>query len=146
MKIAICGSIQFSKEMIELKKKLEASGHTAVIPFSTEKIGAGHLSLDEYMKEKDAHGDLRIREEAGRDLIKDHYEKIIASDVMVMVNHEKKSIPGYIGGNALMEMGFAYVNNKKIFLLNDIPDMSYTDEIRAMHPIVIHGDLSQISD
>lgn len=144
MKIAICASIQFSKEMIELKKKLIDLGHEAVIPFSTEKIEAGHVSLDEYMKEKEIHGDLRIREEAGRDLIKDHYDKIVASDAVLLANYEKKNTPGYIGGNALLEMGFAHVNDKKIFLLNDIPDMPYTDEIRAMNPIVIHGDLSLI--
>ncbi|PIS41507.1 MAG: hypothetical protein COT25_02780 [Candidatus Kerfeldbacteria bacterium CG08_land_8_20_14_0_20_42_7] len=61
-----------------------------------------------------------------------------------MLNYSKKGVNDYIGGNALMEMGFAYVNNKKIFLLNDIPGMQYTDEIRAMHPIVLHGDLANM--
>ena len=43
-----------------------------------------------------------------------------------------------------MEIGFAYVNNKKIFLLNPIPDMIYRDEIEACQPIVISNDLSLI--
>ena len=34
-------------------------------------------------------------------------------------------------------MGFAHVLNKKIYLLNNIPEMSYSDEIRAMQPIVL---------
>jgi len=42
------------------------------------------------------------------------------------------------GWNCLMEMGMAYVNNKKIYLLNDIPVTSaYLDEINAMEPISV---------
>lgn len=52
----------------------------------------------------------------------------------------------YIGGNCLMEMGMAYVNKKKIFLLNDIPqDVPYLDEIIAMDPICLRGNLKSIS-
>jgi len=37
-----------------------------------------------------------------------------------------------------MEIGMAYVNNKKIYLLNDIPVTSaYLDEINAMEPISV---------
>jgi hypothetical protein len=44
-----------------------------------------------------------------------------------------------------MEMGMAYVNGKKIFLFNDIPaEASYLDEIKAMDPICLKGDLSAI--
>jgi len=41
-------------------------------------------------------------------------------------------------------MGFAHVLHKKIFLLNDIPDLSYTDEISAMRPICLNGKLEDI--
>lgn len=45
-----------------------------------------------------------------------------------------------------MEMGMAYVNKKKIFLLNDIPqDVPYLDEIIAMDPICLRGNLKSIS-
>ena len=43
-----------------------------------------------------------------------------------------------------LEMGFAHVLGKKIFLLNGIPDMHYKDEIRAMQPVVLDGDLNGI--
>ena len=43
-----------------------------------------------------------------------------------------------------MEIGFAHVHGKKIFLLNDIPDVSYKDEIEAMYGVILRGDLSLI--
>lgn len=144
MKITIVASIQFSKEMIECKHELEKQGHVVFVPYSTEKIAANELALEEYIKEKEAHGDMKFRKE-GPDLIKDHYNKILQSDAIMVLNYTKKGIENYIGGNALMEMGFAYVNNKKIFLLHNIPDMPYTDEIRAVYPILLRGDITHIS-
>ena len=41
-------------------------------------------------------------------------------------------------------MGFAHVLNKKIFILNDIPEMIYIDEIKAMQPIILNGNLAKI--
>lgn len=143
MVIALVASIQFSNEMIHIKKELEVLGHTVLLPYSTEKIASGHLSLDAYMKEKEAHGDLKFRNE-GPDLIKDHYEKILSSNAILVLNYTKKGIEHYIGGNALMEMGFAYVNHKKIFLLNPIPDMPYKDELVAMNPTVVNKKLQSI--
>ena len=79
------------------------------------------------------------------DYIRQHYNHILQSDAILIVNLEKKGIKNYIGGNCLMEMGMAYVNNKKIFLLNDIPaGVSYIDEIIAMEPVCLKGDLSAI--
>jgi len=144
MKIAIVASIQFSPEMLKTKKELESLGHRVFVPYSTEKMATGVLRFEDYMKEKELHGDLKFRNE-GPDLIKDHYEKIIVSDSILVLNYSKKGINNYVGGNTLMEMGFAYVNDKKIFLLNDVPDMPYTDEIKAMRPIVLNGKLSAIT-
>ena len=44
-----------------------------------------------------------------------------------------------------MEIAFAHVNNKRVFLLNSIPEeVSYSDEIKAMTDIVLGGDLTRI--
>ncbi|MBU0627435.1 hypothetical protein KKG31_04470 [Patescibacteria group bacterium] len=44
-----------------------------------------------------------------------------------------------------MEIAFAYTTGKKIFLLNDFPDQPYIhDEIHAMEPVVLNGNLSLI--
>lgn len=36
MKIMICGSMAFIKDILNVKKKLDRLGHTALIPFGTE--------------------------------------------------------------------------------------------------------------
>jgi hypothetical protein len=73
-----------------------------------------------------------------------YFEKIKEVDAILILNFEKRGIEGYIGGNTFLEMGFAHILNKKIFLLNEIPEMLYKDEIKAMQPIVLDGDLSKI--
>jgi len=54
-------------------------------------------------------------------------------------------VKNYVGGNTLMEIGFAHILNQKIFMLNPIPEMPYCkSEIEAVKPIIINGDLKKI--
>jgi hypothetical protein len=44
-----------------------------------------------------------------------------------------------------MEIGFAHVLEKKIFLMNPVPDIEYyRSEIEAVRPVIINGDLTKI--
>ena len=76
--------------------------------------------------------------------IKAWHKLIVEGDAVLICNFDKNGVKNYIGGNTLMEMGFAHVENKKIFLLNTVPDVSYRDEILAMGPVIINGDLKRI--
>ncbi|MFA6790630.1 MAG: hypothetical protein WCR65_03565, partial [Parcubacteria group bacterium] len=69
---------------------------------------------------------------------------IVRSDAILVLNFDKKGIVNYIGGNTLMEIGFAHVNGKKIFLINEVPEVSYADEILAMYDVILNGDLAKI--
>lgn len=141
MKIYVLGSNSFVKEMVDCKNRLCEFGLDGWIHADYEDHVAGkkkafleELSHGENAKFKKAH-----------DYIRSHYKHILQSDAIIIVNNEKKGTKNYIGGNCLMEMGMAHVNNKKIFLLNDIPDnSSYLDEIIAMDPICLKGDLANI--
>jgi len=145
IKIVICGSIELSDKIIEAADNLEARGLEVEIPHSTMEIRKGELSLDEFKALKKKHGgDFVMRKQANFDFITDYYEKIKDSDGILVLNIDKNGIKNYIGGNALMELGFARVLGKKIYLFNPIPKMSYTDEISAVEPIVINGDLNKI--
>lgn len=132
MKIAICGSMQFAKEIMEISEKLKSGGHAVEIPKSIEEYAEGSKKVED--KWSKAEGDV----------IKGYFEKIKDSDAVLIVNFSKNHIENYIGGNSLIEMAFAHVLDKTIFLLNPAPSMSYSDEIIAMNPVVLYGDLKNI--
>lgn len=137
MIISICGSMMFHKEMRQVQKELEAMGHTALVPKSIElmdTIGYVHPTIDEQ----------RVAAKIEHDFIREHFRKIEKSDVILVLNYDKKGIKNYIGGNTFLEMGLAYWMNKRVYLLNPIPDMDYLTEMHAMQPIVLHGDVSKI--
>lgn len=148
MKIVICGSIDFTPKIKEVADILIAQGHQVEIPLTSQRILDGELTLADFKREKDENGDGAFRESAMRkikdDVIRRYYNKINESDAILVLNPEKKGIVNYIGGNTLLEMGFAHVLNKKIFLLNNVPELSYSDEINAMQPIILNGDLLKI--
>jgi hypothetical protein len=143
MKIVICGSIDATYEIKEIADKLEKAGHETEIPLTSQRILNGELTLDEFKKEKEKNGDGFVRK-VHDDVIRRYYELIKNSDSVLIANYPKKGIDNYIGGNTFLEMGFAHVLNKKIFLLNPIPEVSYKDELLAMQPIILNGDLSKI--
>ncbi len=149
MTITICSSVDFSPKIIEIKKELERAGHQVNIPYFTQKMINGEISYEEYVKSKeDNGGDILLRAVEPIDMIKRYWDYIRNSDAILVLNLNKKGIDNYIGGSTLMEMGFAYGHEKKIFLYNPIPLRSerihYVDEIIDMEPIVINGDLTLV--
>lgn len=139
MKIAICGSLSFATKMDGLRKSLKNIGHDVYVPFSAEKIINGEYSLEDIENKKNSGGFEKIVIE--NDAIRKWQKVIEKSDAILVANYEKRGIENYIGGNAFLEMGFAHILFKKIFLLNPVPEISYKDEILSMQPLVINNDL-----
>ncbi len=139
MKIAVCGSMVFSPEMISARSTLENLGHQVILPEFTEHY-AKLNSQDEIHNES-------VNNKMQHDLIKGHFDKIKDADAILVYNLTKKGIENYIGGNTFLEMGFAHVLDKKIFLLNSLPEIpAYKDEMEAMKPIILNGDLVNIPE
>lgn len=136
MKIIICGSMSASKEMADVENKLVTLGHTVVLPEFTHEY-AQMDTIDEMHTES-------AKNKIEYDLIRQYFNKIKEGDAILLVNIERKGIEGYIGGNSFLEMGFAHILNKPIYLLYPIPEMGYRDEIEAMNPILLNGDMSKI--
>lgn len=131
MKITICGSMHHIDEMIGAKATLEELGHEIETPDMSENSEYDTLSSLERVAKRE-------------EFIKRHLDKINGSDAIFVYNKEKKGIPGYIGGNSLMEMAFAYAQGIEIFLLSDAKEMGYADEIYGMQPIILDGDIAAI--
>jgi len=136
MKIAVCGSMSASKEMVKAEKELKQLGYDVVLPeFAYEY--AESVTPDTIFAES-------AKEKVEHDLIRAHFNKIKAADAVLVINVERKGIKGYIGGNSFLEMGFAFVLNKQIYLLHEIPGLGYRDEIVAMQPVLLSNDLKNI--
>ncbi len=142
MKIVICGSMAFAKQMNSAKEELESKGHTVDIPeFVEEFMKIKKLE----MRAKRGGGSEGAKLKIDHDLIRGHWNKIKKGDAILVLNYTKNRIKNYIGGNSFLEMGFAHILKKKIFLLNPIPtNKSYHEEILSMKPVILNGNLSKI--
>ena len=132
MKIAICGSINFAKDIIKAEKQLNQLGHQVTVPANIYQYAEDEKKIENKWDKIEL------------DLFKNYYNEIKKVDAILIMNIDKNNINNYIGGNSLIEMAFAHILNKNIYLLNPTPNMNYSDEIEAMNPIVINGDLNKI--
>lgn len=132
MKIAICGSMTFAKEMLETERELKHLGHEVAVPLHANQYAEGEIKIENKW-EKIEH-----------DLIRNWFEVIKNSDAVLLLNYSKNGVDNYVGGNGLIEVAFAHVLHKKIFLLNPVPELSYKDELEAMSPVILSGDLTHL--
>jgi len=136
MKITICGSMFFAKEMLETKAKLEEMGHLISVPsdiYDCVKNPGLSADLDHCFK---------------TNVQKECFDSIVRNDAILVLNYKRNGIEGYVGGATLMEIGIAQALDKKIFLLYSPPkieDLRYSIEIQLAKPIIINGDLNKIS-
>ena len=136
MKIGIVGSMQYTEKMIEARDKLVKLGHDAYVTHLADPF----IGKTDEEKEK-----IKIHQKFHLDAIREFWRLMQNGDAVLVLNLDKKGIKNYIGGNTLMEIGFAHVLGQKIFLWNPIPDQPYCKhEIESVHPVVINGDLSLV--
>lgn len=128
--------MHYAEKAKEVQDWFLSRGHEAYPSSFNEKF----IGLSDEEKEK-----LKLYQKYEEDAIREHWDVIKKSDNVLILNYEKHDIPGYIGGNSFLEMGFAYIQKKPIYLLNPIPKMPYYEtEIIAMKPTILSGDLSKI--
>lgn len=125
---------------MEAKTRLEKKGFEVEIPLGIKiKIYQGRI-IDNVPTSEKAGNKIKY------DVIKQYYELIKSSDAVLVVNPDLNGIKDYIGGNTLMEMGFAHVLNKPLYCLHPLPEMSYSPEMLAMQPIILNGNLNLIKN
>lgn len=153
MKITICGSIAFYKEMEEAQVALETLGHEVVIPLLADEVppemgGGRKMYFGKYVEDNggiDAFPPEHPLWDMKRAAIVAHYHKIEWGDAILVLNPEKRGVAGYVGGNTLIEIGVAFYLKKPIYILNAIsPDLSYKQEILGMKPTFLGGGYERI--
>ncbi|OQA38707.1 MAG: hypothetical protein BWY51_00808 [Parcubacteria group bacterium ADurb.Bin316] len=139
MRITIFGSISNAKKIYAIKAKLEKAGHIVYSHELMKKYAEGDRELKDRIKK--GHHKVKIKHNTFRW----YYNAIKKSDAILVCNFKKHGIPGYIGGSVLFEISHAYILNKKIYLLHNIPKIIYyQDEIKAVQPTVLKGNLGKI--
>lgn len=128
--------MQHTEKMLEIKEKLIDLGHDVFVTSLAEPF----IGKTDEEKER-----IKLHQKNNKDAIREFWRLMQRADAVLVANFDKNGIKNYIGGNTLMEIGFAHVLNQKIFLLNPIPNIPfYKTEIEAMKPIILNGDLEKI--
>ena len=148
MKICICSSMAFYEKFMVVKKQLEELGHTVIAPELLCEANGDSISIGTFVDNNGGVDAFPPGHEIWKqksNAITDYFRKIDNCDCILVTNYEKKGVENYIGGNAFLEMGYAYGTGKKVFILNDLPKTSvYKEEILGMEPVVLNGNFSKI--
>lgn len=129
MKILIHASLDFRQDIICSQEYINKnSNYEVILP-----------DLHRYQYIRDDLGDDITFTKIKNKLTIQNFRNVVNCDVLLILNYTHRGIKNYVGGNSFMEMVLAYYLNKPIYLLNDIPNnMTYSEEIKALYPIVIH--------
>ncbi len=130
MKIFIACSKYFYHRIPEIKKELENQGHKISLP----------NSYNEPFKEDKLKGTPEHVKWKSQMMKKDK-KNIAPNDAILVLNFEKKGIPNYIGGATFLEIYKAWELEKKIFIFNNFPKCSFTDELKGFNPTILNGNL-----
>ncbi len=147
MKITICGSTAFYDEMLDVENKLKILGCEVKLPPCEIKDDNGTMIpvKEYYARRKTTTDNDNWIWNRKTEAITDHFGKIEWADVILVANYDKNNVMGYIGGNTLIEMGVAFFLKKPIYLLSQIPKISYKEEILGMKPVVLENNLEKIT-
>jgi hypothetical protein len=140
--ITICASAAHYRQVLEIEKELQALGFNVEVP-KTAKLMAqtGNFDVDAHKTWYKNKADYSKKTE----LMEAHFQKVLDADAILVTNYEKRGIPGYIGGNVLMEMTLAFHYRKPIYILNPIAeDLGIAEEVNGLQPIFLDGDLSKV--
>ncbi len=97
--IAVCGSLRYAKEMMEITEKMELQGNCMLVPI----YNPNKPSKDAFTKEEALMLD------------KMHKERIKLADAILVVN-----VDGYIGNSTKNEIEYAKALNKEIIYYTDL--------------------------
>lgn len=140
--VVLCSSASFYEHTNQVADELEKLGFKAVVPHNAAEMRkSGNYNAEAvkswYQNPDDFHKKTNY--------MRWHFDEIAKGDAVLVINDDKKGVPGYIGSNVLLEMGLAFYLNKPIYILNPISsEAGNYEEVIGMGSVVISGDLSKI--
>ncbi len=137
MKIFIIGSKYVYHLVPPVKEELERMGHIVTPPNCYDDP-----MLEERLKLVGNREHVQFK----KAMMREQSAKIQANEAVLAMNYEKSGKQNYIGGATFMEIAKAFELEKRIYLMNQIPECIFTDELKGMDPVIIYRDLSKIMD
>ena len=138
MKIGVVGSMQYTEKMLEICETLKKNGHEAYM----SKFASAFIGKNDEEKER-----IKLEQKYHQDAIREDCKWVKNMDALIVANYDKHGIANYIGGNAFIEMAYAHILGKPLYLLNPLPTMPYYGtEIIAMKPTILNGNLDKITE
>jgi hypothetical protein len=141
-KITIVTSASFFKEALETEKELKKLGFKVLVPITARKMEKeGNYDVSFYKTWYKTPNDYSRK----AFLMRNHIDKVVRADAILVMNLKKNGVDGYIGGNSLVEMAIAFYFHKPIFILNPISKRSpFYEEVLGVLPVFLNGDLTKI--
>jgi len=133
MRIFLICSKRFYSFIPDIQTHLEKCGHIVTLPNCYDKP-----ETEETMRNQADYPSWK------RSMLEHSTEVIKENDAVLVLNYQKDEIPNYIGGATFLEMYDAFRLNKKIYLMNPIPEGILKDEIRGLDPIILNQDITKI--
>jgi hypothetical protein len=141
--ITLCSSASFYRQAVDIKQQLEALGMEILIPhIALEMQRTDDYEVDHYKTWFADENDYDKK----ANLMRTHFDKVVAGDATLILNYEKHGKDNYIGPNVLMEMALAFYLKKPIFILHELPAGSpFEEELKGMTPVLLHGDIKSLA-
>lgn len=139
MKVLIVCSTSFYSKIPFIKEKLEKNGHRVSLPNCYEEPVTNEDNK-------------KMTEEEYIDFFQKMYyqsrKSISEVDAILVLNYSKEKdgieYDNYIGASTFLEMYEAFMQEKKIYIMNDYPDNMLLDEIKGFNPIILNGNVNNI--
>ena len=134
-KIFVICSKAFYKDIQPIKEKLEENVCEVFLPHTYENPNAEN---EWYAKGKEEHAKMK------GEMFRRSRDRIKSMDAVLALNFDKNGKKNYIGGSTFLELYEAFMEDKKIYLSNEIPEGILFDEISGFAPRIINGNLDLV--
>jgi hypothetical protein len=130
-RIVLCGSMSFYNVMLQFQMKLRANGAACIVPEPEDEIKP-LLSPSQF-------------EDFKRKVSFSYLKKIRDPRTfgIFVINLDKYGVKNYIGANTFAEIAVAFVQTKKIYLLQNYPSM-YEEELAAWGVVPLNGCVNRV--
>jgi hypothetical protein len=128
--VVICGSMKNMDLMTEIGKLIESTGLNVVTPVP-----------DAPAEPWSVQSSTAVKREASRRHM--NYIRQSRTVAVLVVNVDRPGANNYVGPNSFAEIGVAFSDNRRIFLLQGMPEC-YADELIAWGVECLNGDLRRL--